>query len=307
MNSFFSFLKKSVGFLLFLFCSWAIYHQALSNAHWNQFSTQFHSLFFEISFYKWVILFLLMGANFIVESIKWKNVVEDASISLLNALKGVLVGQTFAFFTPNRIGEYAGRTLYLKSENKLMGIAQLGWASYAQLLVTISIGTIALYFNINSYTGIFGNKIVWVKLGIPLIGFFAFVLFFYKKAWEGKFRFLNRVQIDTNLKLNLLLLSLGRYFIFLLQYAWVASILKMSVPILPLLLTIAILFLLLSILPTISITELVIRGQLLLMLMSPIFSDKIAIISLSSIIWVVNFLIPSMIGAILLLGYRLNR
>lgn len=83
--------------------------------------------------------------------------------------------------------------------------------------------------------------------------------------------------------------------------------LQMNIDFISIAISVSILFLFLSILPTISITELVVRGQLLLLILAPFCHDKMMIISLSSIIWGVNFLLPSIIGAILLLGYRLNR
>jgi hypothetical protein len=308
LNLFISFVKKGVGFLLFVICSFAIYKQVMSNESWSQYGVILHKLIFQIPFYKWLVLLLLMCLNFIIESIKWRSVVSsNNSISILNAIKGVLVGQTFAFFTPNRIGEYAGRTLFLEDGKKWMGVAQLGWASYAQLLVTIIVGAFALVINLNEYNWIVGGLFIWVRIGVPIIFIISVSLFFYKYTWKGKLKFLNILQIDTSVKVRLLLLSFFRYLIFLLQYAWVAFMLQMNIELLPLALSIAILFLFLSILPTISITELVIRGQLLLMILAPFYHNKMLIISLSSLIWGVNFLLPSIIGAILLLGYRLNR
>lgn len=307
-HSIFSYGKKSLGVILFISCSFAIYHTVLSNENWFQYTSILRNLLMEIPFYQWLLLFLLMLANFMLESIKWKMVVSGANkIDFVNAVKGVLVGQTFAFFTPNRIGEYAGRTLYLSAGNKLMGVAQLAWASYAQLLVTITMGSIALAINLKSYAWINGPLLVWVQWGIPVLGILAVFLFFNTKQWGGKLQFLNRVQIETRLKVDLCWLSFVRYGIFLLQYIWVANMLKMNMDTTSLLLSISTLFLFLSIVPTISITELVIRGQLLLMIMAPIYDNKMAIISLSSLIWGVNFLIPSIIGAFLLLGYRINR
>ena len=218
-----------------------------------------------------------------------------------------MVGQTFAFFTPNRIGEYAGRTLYLEEGKKLMGVSQLAWTSYAQLLITIIIGSIALALNIGYYNWINGSLLIVVNIVLPIIIILSVSLFFYKYEWKGRLHFLNILQIDTRSKLYLLILSFFRYFIFLLQYAWVAYMLQMQIDFISLALSVAILFLFLSILPTISITELVVRGQLLLLILAPFCHNKMMIISLSSLIWSVNFLLPSIIGAILLLGYRLNR
>ena len=59
--------------------------------------------------------------------------------------------------------------------------------------------------------------------------------------------------------------------------------------------------------PAISLTDLVIRGQLFLLLMVPFYQNDILLIALTTLIWIVNFLIPSILGAILLLGFRLKQ
>jgi hypothetical protein len=83
--------------------------------------------------------------------------------------------------------------------------------------------------------------------------------------------------------------------------------LQLNIGILPLIFSVAILFLCLSILPTISLTELVVRGQLLILLLAPFSQDPLMIVAVSTFIWSVNFLAPAIIGAFLLLRYRLNQ
>lgn len=304
----YAYVKKGVGVLLFVSCSFAIYHTVFSNTQWAGYWQIFSNSLSIISWHQWVILFLGMFANFIMEALKWKKVIASYhTMKMLQSLKAVLVGQTFAFFTPNRIGEYAGRALYLESHNKWLGVAHLAWASYAQLLVTIFFGSIALSLQVHDYTSILGFWTSWAKWGIPLIGIITALVYFNQHEWGAQARFLKIIQIARKIKLSLLILSLGRYLIFLFQYIWVAQMLHMHIALIPFIQSIAMLFLFLSILPTISFTELVIRGQLLLLIMAPIYQDKFSIITLSSLIWAVNFLIPSIIGAFLLLSYRLNQ
>jgi hypothetical protein len=46
---------------------------------------------------------------------------------------------------------------------------------------------------------------------------------------------------------------------------------------------------------------------LFLLLMAPFYQNDIMLIALTTLIWIVNFLIPSIIGAVLLLGFRLKQ
>ena len=121
-------------------------------------------------------------------------------LGILAALKSVFVGQAFAFFTPNRIGEYAGRTLFLSSGNKLMGLAQMAWTSYAQLLITICIGSVALFINISHYPWMHSISMIGVQLLSPLFALFALVFYLYQSTWKGWLRFFNVIQISNPIK-----------------------------------------------------------------------------------------------------------
>jgi hypothetical protein len=292
--------RKCLGFLLFIICGIAIYKEAISNKNWAAFGVEIQQQLLQATFIYWVILLLLMGLNFMLEALKWKRVVEKNNpINFLKSLRSVFVGQAFAFFTPNRIGEYVGRTMFLETGNKAKGVAQMAWTSYAQLLVTIIIGTVALFWNSPFFA--------WLKWVSPLIALFAIIIFFYDRQWKGWLAVLNKLQIPTRSKIILLLLSFLRYGVFTFQYAWAAKMLGMDIPFWVLGSSIAVLFLFLSILPTISISELVVRGQLLLLILAPWYPNEGMIIVLSSLIWVVNFLIPAIIGTCLLLGFRLKQ
>jgi hypothetical protein len=242
----------------------------------------------------------LMLINFLVESLKWFRLIKNNNlIKFGSTFKSVMVGQAFAFYTPNRVGEYLGRIMYLDKGSKLQGAAQMAWSSFAQLIITLSIGSVALFF----YTPIYPT-LRWVS---PLIGVASLFFYFYKIPFLNLFPKWQLLQIAVPLKIDLLLLSFSRYLIFSFQYLWVANMLNLPIESNQIFITVSILFLCISILPTISFTELVIRGQLLVFILAPIYTDTIRILSLSSIIWVVNFLVPSIIGAFLLLGYRLKQ
>lgn len=292
--------RKWLGFLLFIICSIAIYKEAIANKNWAQYGVEIEHKLSQTAFIYWLILLLLMGFNFVTEAVKWKLLVEKNNpINFLKSLRSVFVGQAFAFFTPNRIGEYVGRTMFLETGNKAKGVAQMAWTSYAQLLVTIIIGTVALFWNSPFFP--------WLKWASPLIAILAVIVFFYDRQWKGWMTFLNKLQIPTQSKITLLLLSFLRYGVFTFQYAWAAKMLGMEIPFWVLGSSIAVLFLFLSILPTVSISELVVRGQLLLLILAPWYPNEAMVIVLSSLIWVVNFLMPAIIGACLLLGFRLKQ
>jgi hypothetical protein len=295
-----SFANKAIGFILFIICAVAIYNKVVTNDNLQKYGAGIKEQFLKISFLEWGVLLILLFLNYLVESVKWVQVLKDVNpMSVLESYKSVLVGQAFAFFTPVRSGDYVGRILFLAPETKLKGVAQMAWASYAQLLITLWMGTLALFFNL--------PFLAWLKWVMPLITFAAFAIYFSNRQYKGWLKKLNSLQIEQVLKLKLVALSLLKYFIFILQYTWAVKILAIPVATIDLWVAVAVLLMCLSIIPAIALTDLVIRGQLIVLLLAPWYSNGLMLISLSTLIWTVNFLIPAIIGSFLLLGFRIKR
>ena len=292
--------NKSIGLILFVVCLVAIYNKVAHNDNLNQYSADIKIQFEKVTYFEWAVLLLLFLGNYLMEAIKWQNLLASWSpISIFKSYKSVLIGQAFAFFTPARSGDYVGRILLLPPGSKIKGVAKLAWSSYAQLIITISIGSIALFFNLPFFP--------WIKWFMPLGLIAALFVYFHPGQFKGWLNKINQLQIENKLKLNLLGLSFLKYMIFVLQYTW--SVKMLNIPIAPIDLWIAlgVLFLLLSIIPSISLTDLVIRGQIIVVLLEPYYNNSLMLICLSTIIWAVNFLLPAIIGAFLLINFRIKQ
>ena len=296
----FSLANKAIGLILFIVCAVAIYSKVTTNDNIEKYGADIKTQFLKISFTQWALLLVLFFFNYLVEAIKWKQVLKNLNpMSVLQSLKAVLVGQAFAFFTPVRSGDYVGRILFLAPENKLKGLAHMAWASYAQLLITLGMGTVALFFNL--------PFLPWLKWLMPLVTIAAILVYFSKGQYKGWLRKLTSLQISKELKIELVLLSLLKYCIFIVQYTWVVKILSITIAPIDLWVALAVLLMCLSIIPAIALTDLVIRGQLIVLLLAPWYSNSLMLICLSTIVWTVNFLLPAIIGSFLLLGFRIKR
>jgi putative Ca2+/H+ antiporter (TMEM165/GDT1 family) len=292
--------NKLIGFILFVICAFAIYNKVLQNENLNQYGAELKIQLSKIHWGAWVLMACLMILNYTIEAIKWKTVIAATNqFTIFQALRAVLVGQAFSFFTPARSGDYVGRTLFLAPGTKLKGIAQMAWASYAQLLMTICFGSIALFWNL--------PFLPWLKWVAPWGAILALFLFFFNQSLKGWLAKLNVLQIPLDLKWKLIALAFSRYLVYLLQYNWAAQMLSIPVNWLDLSIAIMALLFFLSMIPAISLTDLVIRGQLFLLLMAAFYHNDVMLIALTTLIWIVNFLIPSILGAILLLGFKLKR
>jgi hypothetical protein len=292
--------NKSIGLILFVVCLVAIYNKVAHNDNLNQYSADIKIQFEKVTFFEWAVLLLLFLGNYLMEAIKWQNLLASWSpISIFKSYKSVLIGQAFAFFTPARSGDYVGRILLLPPGSKIKGVAQLAWSSYAQLIITISIGSIALFFNLPFFP--------WIKWFMPLGLIAALFVYFHPGQFKGWLNKINKLQIENKLKLNLLGLSFLKYMIFVLQYTWAVKMLNIPIAPIDLWIALGVLFLLLSIIPSISLTDLVIRGQIIVVLLEPYYNNSLMLICLSTIIWAVNFLLPAIIGAFLLINFRIKQ
>lgn len=292
--------NKLIGLILFVICAFAIYNKVLQNENLNQYGAELKIQLTKIHWGAWLLMGLLMLLNYTIEAIKWKTVIASTNqFNIFQALRAVLVGQAFSFFTPARSGDYVGRTLFLAPGTKLKGITQMAWASYAQLLMTICFGSIAIFWNL--------PFLPWLKWVAPWGAALALFLFFYNQSLKGWLSKINLLQIDNGLKWKLIALAFSRYLVYILQYNWASEMLSIPVHALDLSIAIMALLFFLSMIPAISLTDLVIRGQLFLLLMAPFYQNDIMLIALTTLIWIVNFLIPSIIGSILLLGFKIKR
>lgn len=264
-------------------------------------------------FFFLVFTFILMFLNWSLESYKWKyllNKVED--ISFYKAVKGVLSGLAIGFITPNRVGEFAGKIAYLKSENRANGALMSFVGSSAQLLVTIQVGLIAIAASkYASPVDIFVTPIALVTLVIVSIVWFKLDLFL---KWISRFEWLQKWNKDTDQlaivsekkMTTVYLISLIRYMVFPLQYFVLFKMLDTSIDFSECLSMTATSYFLLAIVPTYAIAEIGARGSLNLLAFSEL-NAPFAVLSVTLLIWMINLIIPALFGAFMIAKFKLQK
>ncbi len=260
-----------------------------------------------------VITFLLMLLNWSLESYKWKyllNKVED--ISFYKAVKGVLSGLAIGFITPNRVGEFAGKIAYLKSENRANGALMSFVGSSAQLLVTIQAGLIAIAASkYASPVDIFVTPIALVTLVIVSLVWFKSNLFL---KWISRFAWLQKwnkhtdqlANVNEKKMTNVYLISLIRYMVFPLQYFVLFKMLDTTINFSECLSMTATSYFLLAIVPTYAIAEIGVRGSMNLLSFSEL-NAPFAVLSVTLLIWMINLIIPALFGAFMIAKFKFQK
>jgi hypothetical protein len=202
-----------------------IIKQQNNTASWAQIKKAFYGP----QTWKIIVAVLLMFVNWAIEALKWQNLIQPLQkMSFWNAYKATFAGASFAANTPNRMGEYFGRMIYIDEGKRLQSIPLTVTGSFSQLLITLSFGCIGLSF----FTLIVQQSIVafsvngfWLKIFltgsivVTILGYFVY----FKLNWIAKaFRYIPFIKkyafffekvdaLHNALLVKILLLSALRY------------------------------------------------------------------------------------------------
>jgi hypothetical protein len=297
-----------------------IIHQTDKAASWQRVQAAFTG----VNSWKTYLVVLLMFANWGVEALKWQWLIRPLqSISFANAFKAVFAGTSFAANTPNRVGEYFGRMIYIEEGKRLQSIPLTVTGSFSQLIVTLVAGSIGLCFYIQLSASIPNPSISIFWLQIFLIGsiFVALVclLIYFKLSWliagltripfiqKYEYFFKKIDALDNRLLWKILLLSAIRYGIFLLQYILVMDAFGLDIAVFTNMYLLSVLYLIMSIIPSFVVIEAGIRGTVSMELFKSVTSNDVGIIASGLFIWLINLMVPAVIGVLLLVGKKLFR
>jgi uncharacterized membrane protein YbhN (UPF0104 family) len=269
---------------------------------------------FSQNVYLLIFVLLLMPLNWFIESYKWKFLIRKIeTLSIFTSIKAVFSGISFAIFTPNRIGELAGRIFVLKDENRFKGIIITGIGSFSQMIITVLFGLISTIL----FLSIFPEKlptyldeyILIIKILIIsalLLGLFILfnlnLIVRFSKFLKIKEKFIQTVKVisDYSLKelLFLLVLCAIRYVLFSFQFILLLVLFNTGINIFQAFICISLTYLVSSVIPSFALTELGIRGSAALFFMGLFSANTYGIISATALLWIINLAIPALIGAV---------
>lgn len=272
----------------------------------------------------------MMILNWGIESLKWRYLIRKIeNISFLKAFGAILTGSSISFFTPNRVGEFFGRIFILDKASHVEGILITILGSLSQLLITILTGTIALlvihpqvipkipghpdllYYSITAIIIILDLLFLIIYFNISLLAGLKKKLAGTRFRRFAKFFRVFECYSQKNL-LYVVTLSFIRYLVFSLQYWILLRVFSLPVPLYDGLIIISIVFLIITVFPTIAFTELGIRDSVALYFFGIYFtqtgtmSDEytVGVLSATTFLWLLNLAVPALAGTIFV--YRLK-
>ena len=273
----------------------------------------------------WIAV-LLFFVNWGIEAWKWRiQLLPLEKISFITAFKSVMAGCSITMLTPNRIGEFGGRILYVQEKNRLRAITLTILGSISQFLVTVLIGTIGLivmkYFSgkdseaFKVIPGFLSNTLLITSLIVTAFTFMAYLQIGWLIHLLDRVKFLSKAlkyvrlleQFSKKQLLRILSLSLLRYMVFILQYMLLLDVMGVEISYQLSFWLLSIFYLLMAVAPTIGFAELPVRATASVELFK-LFSQNIVGIQAAALaIFIINLVIPAIIGSILIIGIKITK
>lgn len=266
----------------------------------SEFQSALNIIFERSHIFNLVITTILMMMNWGIESWKWFKIsacVEKKSFG--ESIMAVLAGLAYGHLLPGRSSEFMGKILFYSDKNKT-NISILHFINAAfQMYITLITGLLSVFF----YLNILQNTYIIVILLICILLIIILTLII---TYANKLYFLKRIfpsleyQIPMKLKRELVVWSLIRYCIFILQFYFIFLVFKPEQGLnLQFISSLAIYFLFTSIIPMISIIEVAIRTLIGILVFHPLGIKEMEISIITTLMWFINLALPGMIGFIL--------
>lgn len=251
-------------------------------------------------------ILLLSILNRYFEILKWQNLAGVIhEITLGEATKQVLAALTAGIFTPNGVGEYAGKALYYpKTEAKKVVFLNL-ICNGIQMILTVIFGVFGLlYFNAK-YEIITGQTVA-VLFGAFVLLFL--VLFSLKKikikgySIEKLIHKINEIPKPVHRK-NIVL-GVLRYLVFSHQYYFLFLAFDVDLPYFILIATIAVVYFLASSLPTFQFLDFAVKGSVAIYFFGILGVNEWIVVFISTLMWFLNVVLPVVLGSYFVLNFK---
>ena len=258
-------------------------------------------------------LLLISSFNWLLEILKWQKLVSFIKrINFYNALQQSLSSLTASLFTPNRIGEYGAKAIYFTKHyrKRILLLNLIG--NVMQMVVTVAFGTIGLFLFTQHYP-IKINTQHFYKYFIFIFIILSVCLFLIKQK-KYSFRGFSIEKLKTFLKSLpfsissvTLIASMLRYLTFSFQFYFLLLLFKVELNYIDAMTIITAMYLLASIIPSIFILDVVVKGSIAVYLFSFAGVSELTILSIITIMWLLNFVLPSLFGSYYVLTFNFEK
>lgn len=259
-----------------------------------------------------ILLFLLLaGLNWFFEILKWKTVASLVEpLTFKTALQQSLSALTVSLATPNRIGDYGAKLMYFEPKKRKQ-IALLNFVSNSvQMGVTCFFGLLGLVYMIRQFGLEFSIlNLALFGISVLILGILGYI--FKEKQLILKGLSIAKVlkyihNISNEVKMKVILLSISRYIVFSFLFYRLLLFFGASISFSEAMPIIFCMYLLVSLIPTIFIFDVIVRGGVAVWLFSMAGVVELTVLSAVLAMWLLNFVIPAAWGSFYVAKFKLN-
>ena len=251
----------------------------------------------------WLILgaFILLPVNYYFEWLKWNDIVKsfktdsDVNTNIQAFFAGIITGM----LTPNMQGNFIGRLYYYPRKFRINIILLTLVANFGQFITTLILGLISAiiigvpYINLTPF-----------QLSLILLLFFLSFLFFLSyerwilKIFKGRLvQRMVQITLDNHgFRYRILFWSLCRNIVFSVQFLLVLSAFELRLFEIGSFLLIWQIYFWTTLAPSLFFGKIIIRESISVWVLGGIISNQIEIVFASLIVWLINLLLPTLIG-----------
>ncbi len=270
------------------------------NLDWDKFLIVFHK---NQSFLGVFFILYLSFQNRFLEILKWQNLVSSfKTITIGTASKQVLAALTAGIFTPNGIGEYAGKALYFDRiyTKKIVFLNLL--CNGIQLVLSVGFGAIGLF-----YLGYRKWVLVIFLTGIAILLMLYFLKSFVIKGFSLNDLFQKIKEISSKIHKKNIGLGLLRYLTFSHQYYFLFVAFDVNLPYFTLMATIAAVYFLASSLPSFQFLDFAVKGSVAVYFFNILGVNQWIVVFVTALMWFLNVVIPVFIGSFYVLNFKMDK
>ena len=257
-----------------------------------------------------------MLLNWGIEAYKWKFLIQKINpIKLQRTFKAVWTGVTLGLFTPNRVGEFGGRILYVPRKFRIKAVIVSLIGSFSQNIATIFFGIIGLLIYLHQVEQItlsvtFAVGLVSaITIVLLLMAYYNLdvVVMLFKRN-----KFLKRVYPYTSILgeyhskelSTLLLLAFWRYSVYTAQYLIFLRLFGAEITLLNGIAAIGVIYLAQTVIPSFAVVELLTRLPVATLIFSK-YGIPIGItLAATTSIWILNLILPAVLGYVFIIRYN---
>ena len=284
--------------LLFLSVLVLIYFQInrFNDSAWSSFELQ--------SSVSLILAIGLVYLNIWIAYIQWKVTLKVVvpKTEITTRYQSFFAGIVTGIVTPNMIGNFIGRLYYFQRKYRVAITLFTLLSNYAQFLASLIFGWIAVLIVGDLYI-IPQSESLIIILGVGVI--VAFLIFFFIDNFLTRFKkktyfenFKSLLKKNKTYRSKILGLSLLRFFVFTIQFSLVLHSFGEVINFTSIL-AIWQVYLLTMLIPSLFLGKIGVRESVALFVLTSLGMNEFAILFSSLIIWIVNTLLPALVGLVI--------